>query len=223
MLEISVIPKDGATVLDFFAGSGTTAQAVIELNEEDGGNRRFILVQLPEQTDRPDYPTITDITRERVRRVIAKLNKADEGKLELTDRPDRGFKAFRLTSSNFKLWDGDNVPQNAAALEKQLELFAENVTGEVEASVLFELVLKSGFPLTAKLEPLALGQNVYAVEDKALYICLANPITQETLEAVAEAKPERFICLDVAFNGKDELKTNTVLQMRNAGIAFHTA
>ncbi len=61
------------------------------------------------------------------------------------------------------------------------------------------------------------------VFSKALYICLADPITQETLAAVTEAKPERFICLDVAFEGKDELKTNTVLQMRNAGIAFHTA
>ncbi|MDQ3397957.1 MAG: hypothetical protein M3511_09340, partial [Deinococcota bacterium] len=62
-----------------------------------------------------------------------------------------------------------------------------------------------------------------AVEGKALYICLADPVTQETLTAVVNAKPERFVCLDVAFEGKDELKTNTVLQMRNAGIAFHTA
>lgn len=223
MLALATSPQNDDIALDFFAGSGTAAQAVMELNEEDGGNRRFILVQLPEPTDRPDYPTITDITRERVRRVIAKLDKADEGKLELTDRPDRGFKAFRLTASNFKVWDADNAPQDAAALERQLDLFTENVTGDKEQSVLYELVLKSGFPLAAKLEPLALGQNVYAVEDKALYICLANPITQDTLTAVAEAKPERFICLDVAFNGKDELKTNTVLQMRNAGIAFHTA
>jgi adenine-specific DNA-methyltransferase len=214
---------DDSLILDFFAGSGTTAQAVMELNEEDSGKRRFILVQLPEKTDRSHHLTIADITRERVRRVIAKLDKADEGKLELTNRPDRGFKAFRLTSSNFKVWDADNAPQDAAALEAQLDLFTENVTGETEQSVLFELVLKSGFPLTAKIERLELGGPVYAVEGKALYICLANPVTQETLEAVAEAKPERFVCLDVAFEGKDELKTNTVLQMRDAGIAFHTA
>lgn len=223
MLEISVEPTDRAVILDFFAGSGTTAQAVMKLNEEDSGNRRFILVQLPEKTDRADYPTIADITRERVRRVIAKLDKADEGKLELTDRPDRGFKAFRLTASNFKVWEADNAPQDAAALEAQLDLFTENVTGEREPSVLYELVLKSGFPLTAKIERLELGGTVYAVEGKELYICLADPVTQETLSAVADAKPKRFVCLDVAFDGKDELKTNTVLQMRNAGIVFHTA
>jgi len=221
MLQIAA-EKD-SIVLDFFAGSGTTAQAVMELNEEDGGNRRFILVQLPEKTDRPDYPTIADITRERVRRVIGKLDGADEGKLKILGCPDRGFKAFRLTSSNFKVWDADHAPQDAAALEAQLDLFTENVTGEAEQSVLFELVLKSGFTLAAKIERLELGQLVYAVEGKALYICLADPVTQETLTAVANATPERFVCLDVAFEGKDELKTNTVLQMRNAGIAFHTA
>ncbi len=223
MLQLTTSSSHGDIVLDFFAGSGTTGHAVAELNEAHNGNRRFILVQLPEKTDRPDYSTIADVTRERVRRAISKLNKADEGKLELTDRPDRGFKAFRLTDSNFKVWDADNAPQDAAALEAQLDLYTENVTGEKEPSVLYELVLKSGFPLTAKIERLELSQPVYAVEGKALYICLADPVTQETLAAVADAKPERFVCLDVAFDGKDELKTNTVLQMRNAGIAFYTA
>ena len=72
---------NGIIVLDFFAGSGTTAHAVLDLNKQDGGNRKFILVQLPEPTGREDYPTIAEITKERVRRVIKKLNDEDTGKL----------------------------------------------------------------------------------------------------------------------------------------------
>lgn len=80
-------------ILDFFAGSGTTAQAVLELNAKDGGHRKFILVQLPEPTGREDYPTIADITKERVRRVIKKLG------------TDDGFRVFKLAESNFTAWD----------------------------------------------------------------------------------------------------------------------
>lgn len=211
-------------ILDFFAGSGTTAQAVMGLNEADGGNRRFILVQLPEKTERPDYPTITDITRERVRRVIAKLDKADEGKLELTTRPDRGFKAFRLTSSNFQVWNPSGVDAGSANLAQQLELFAEHVKPDrSQQDILFELILKAGLPLTAKTEALQVaGQTVYSVEDKELMICLENPVTYECLHEVIALAPERVICLDSAFLGNDKLKTNVVLEMKSHGVTFRT-
>lgn len=96
-------------MLDFFAGSGTTAQAVLELNKKDGGNRSFILVQLPEPTGREDYPTIADICKERVRRVIKKLIDEDQGKLDLDEikKQDRGFRVFKLGESNFKPWNAD--------------------------------------------------------------------------------------------------------------------
>lgn len=95
---------DDAIILDFFAGSGTTAHAVLEQNKKDGGNRKFVLVQLPEPTGRDDYPTIADITKERVRRVIKNLNDADKGQLRSANepKPDRGFRVFQLASSNFK-------------------------------------------------------------------------------------------------------------------------
>lgn len=141
-------------VLDFFAGSGTTAQAVLELNNQDGGNRKFILVQLPEPTDRKDFPTIADITKERVRRVIKKLNAEDAGKLALEGgvKPDRGFKVFKLQSSNFKTWNAD-VPKDPKVLAEQLELHVRHiVNGRTSEDILFEILLKSGFPPTTSIE-----------------------------------------------------------------------
>jgi adenine-specific DNA-methyltransferase len=92
--------EPGDIVLDFFAGSGTTGEAVLELNKQTGGNRKFILVQLPEPTGRIDYPTIADITKERIRRVITNFNDEDMGKLDMDGgvKPDRGFCVFKLVS-----------------------------------------------------------------------------------------------------------------------------
>jgi len=93
-------------VLDFFAGSCTTAQAALELNREDGGNRRFIMVQLPEPTDDPEFATIAEMGKERIRRVIARMKEEDEGKLEVEERDeDLGFKVFKLARSNYKVWE----------------------------------------------------------------------------------------------------------------------
>ncbi len=219
---INTTPERDFIVLDFFAGSGTLAQAVLELNEADGGDRTFLLVQLPEPTGRTDFPTVAAITRERVRRVIRKLGRADE---ERASAADRGFRAFRLSASNFKTWDfrrWDGAVRGAAALGAQLSAFADNLAGEDEQSILYELLLKAGLPLSASVETLGASQEVYAAEGKALYVCLARPLAAETVEAVLSARPARFICLDAAFAGNDAFKTNTVLAMRRAGIAFHT-
>jgi adenine-specific DNA-methyltransferase len=115
MLQISTNPDSSDVVLDFFAGSGTTAHSVLQLNRDDDGNRKFIMVQLPEPTGSPDYPTIADIGKERIRRVIKKLNDDENGKLKAEDAPpqDRGFKAFKLTSSNFETW-GIEAPVDSA-------------------------------------------------------------------------------------------------------------
>ena len=136
--------------LDFFAGSGTTAHAVLDLNKQDSGNRKFILVQLPEPTERKDFPTIAEITKERVRRVIKKLNDEDEGKLDLdgSSKQDRGFRVFKLAESNFNSWNAA-VPHDADALEQQLELHIDHIRdGRTADDLLFEILLKSGFPLT---------------------------------------------------------------------------
>jgi adenine-specific DNA-methyltransferase len=146
---LEIASSRDSLVLDFFAGSGTTAHAVLNLNEQDGGNRKFILVQLPEPTGREDYPTIADITKERVRRVIKKLNE-DEGKLDLdgAKQQDRGFRVFKLAESNLTPWNAE-VPHDAAALGQQLELHVDHIrAGRTAQDLLYEILLKSGFPLT---------------------------------------------------------------------------
>jgi adenine-specific DNA-methyltransferase len=127
MLRIAPVEQDDI-VLDFFAGSGTTGHAVLDLNKQDGGHRKFLLAQLPEPTGREDYPTIADITKERVRRVIKKLNDEDAGKLDLDgdQKQDRGFRVFKLAESNFKPWNAD-VAHEAHALERQLELHVDHI------------------------------------------------------------------------------------------------
>ena len=208
-------------VLDFFAGSGTTAHAVCELNNEDCGNRKFILVQLPEPTGRKDYPTIADITKERVRRVIKKLNDEDAEKLALDgkQKQDRGFKVFKLAESNFKPWNA-NVPHDAPMLEKQLDLHVDHIReGRTADDLLYEILLKSGFPLSTPVEGLKLGgKTVHSVAGGALFICLEGALTLELIRAMAEKKPERVVCLDEGFAGNDQLKANAVQIFKTKGI-----
>jgi len=209
-----------AVVLDFFAGSGTTAHAVLDLNKQDGGNRKFILVQLPEPTGREDYPTIADITKERVRRVIQKLNDEDAGKLDLDgdNKQDRGFRVFKLDESNFKPWNAE-VPHDAEALAQQLDMHVEHIReGRAADDILYELLLKSGYPLTAPVEMLTLaGKIVYSVAGGALFICLERELTLELIRAMAGRKPERVVCLDEGFAGNDQLKANAVQIFKTKG------
>lgn len=228
MLEISTSAND--LVLDFFAGSGTTAHATLDLNKQDGGNRKFILVQLPEPTERQDYPTIADITKERVRRVIKKLNDEDAGKLDLDDtaKQDRGFRVFKLSESNFKSWNAA-VPHDADDLAQQLELHIDHIReGRTPDDLLYEILLKSGFPLTTTVDMLTFPPHpgtpgerkrvVYCIAGGALFICLERTLTLELIRAMAEAKPERVVCLDDGFSGNDQLKANAVQIFKTKGV-----
>lgn len=223
---------DGGFVLDFFAGSGTTAQAVMELNEEDAGTRRFILVQLPEPTPvesaarNAGFDTIADICRERVRRTSEKMISGKRGRLKLddSDNQDYGFKAFKLAASNFKLWNADEAPKDADALAEQLRLYADHIVdGRSQEDILYELLLKAGLPLSANIEEKEVnGQRVFSVADGLLLICLEDEIDQETLRGMIKLKPEMVLCLDAAFKGNDQLKANIVLEMESHEIKFHT-
>lgn len=210
----------GDIVLDFFAGSSVTAQATIELNLEDGGSRKFILVQLPEPVEegssaaKVGFSTIADIGRERIRRVIAKARKASDGKLNLdqTGAADLGFKAFRLDRSNFKIWDGLGDPAATDVLTRQLELHVDHRRSEsTPDSIVHEILLKAGFPLSTRVETMTLaGSNVFSIEDGALLVCLEKNLTSELVNKLADANPLQVICLDEGFNGNDQLKANTV-------------
>mgnify|MGYP001575775590 CR=1 FL=1 len=223
-------------VLDFFAGSGTTAHAVLALNNQDGGNRKFILVQLPEPLDPTDKDqktaadfcdsigkprNIAEITKERVRRVIKKLNNEDASKLDLegVSKEDRGFRVFKLDESNLSPWNAD-VPHEAGALEKQLDLHVDHIReGRTAADLLYEILLKSGFALTTPVETLKLaGKNVHSVAGGVLFICLERALTLELIRAMAEKKPERVVCLDEGFAGNDQLKANAVQIFKAKGV-----
>ncbi len=219
LLSQATAVANGDLVVDFFAGSGTTAHALLELNKQDGGNRKFILVQLPEPTGREDYRTIADIAKERVRRVIKNLNEHDAGKLDFDGGRDGGFRVFKLDESNFRTWDAD-VAHDSETLEKQLELHVDHIRdGRSADDILYEVLLKSGFPLTTKVETFKLeGKTVYSVAEGLLLVCLERELTLDLTRAMAEKKPERVVCLDQGFEGNDQLKTNAVQTFKTKGV-----
>lgn len=223
-------------ILDFFAGSGTTAHAVMQLNKEDGGHRKFICVQLPEPCDekseayKAGYSTIAEISKERIRRASAKI-KAEvlaaqaeqQQKLQFEEEnalqmPDLGFKVFKLQDSNFKQWR--NIPgANKEEWKQQIIDFinpvAENATVE---NMMYELLLKSGKSLNSKIEH---DDNCYCINGGELALLLES-VGQATVDAVLSRHPQKVIALDKLFEGNDQLKTNTALQMRDAGVEFKT-
>ena len=208
--------RDGL-FLDFFAGSGTTAHGVMKLNAEDGGNRRYLLVQLPEKTE-GEYPTIAHISRERVRRAAKALaaNQSD-GELFATSspKPDLGFRAYKLTTSNFKPWDGDSA--SVSSVPEQLEAFADHVLDNRTAEdLLTEILLKAGFDLATPVKVLKLGgKEVYSVAEGALLVCLDRELALEVIEAMIDQKPAQIICLDAGFQNNDQLKVNAVQAIKS--------
>jgi len=222
MLEVSTGGSD--IIVDFFAGSGPVAQAVLELNSQDGGNRKFILIQLPELTDLADYPTIADITKERVRLVVKKLNSEDSlqgGAIFPSEGPkqDRGFRVFKLTDSNFRPWDAE-VPHESGALQQQLDLFIDHIKdGRSNQDLLFEILIKRGFSLTTEVETLTLaGQEVFGVAGTMMLVCLERELTLELVRAMADLNPECVVFLDEGFAGNDQLKTNAVQIFKTKGV-----
>ena len=232
---IRMLSDEGDIVLDFFGGSSSTGEAVLELNKQLNDMRKYIIVQLPERTPevsparQAGYEHVAEIGRERMRKYFSKRSILDGQRLPNPDEtpPDLGFKAFRLTASNFKIWDGDQAAQTPDALAAQLQAFASNLHDDAEPeSVLFEILLKCGLPdidLCAKRETLTIaGQTVTCIADGALVICLEPDITRETILGIVALKPQSVVCLDSAFGGDDALLTNAELQMRDNDIQFQT-
>lgn len=171
-----------AIVLDFFAGSAVTAQAVLDMNKEDKGKRRFILVQLPEPTNNQEYPTIAEITKERVRRVIKKLDEEEAGQLSIGDKQDRGFRVCKLDTSNVQAWEVDrlNLPMTLENSVQHLK------TDRSEADILYELLLKLGLDLCVPIETRTIAEKtIRSVGKGVLLVCLAEQITWEDAEPLA--------------------------------------
>lgn len=221
MLQLATKSTNNHIVLDFFAGSGSTAHAVIASNEEDGGNRQWVLVQLPEPTNLEGLSTISSVCEERVRRVIAKIDTQNsQGRLlEGANARDLGFKVFKLSESNLKPWNAQEA-QDANQLSGQLDLHIDHIRQKrTDDDILYELLLKSGFPLTTPVEKKTIeGKTIYSVASGALVICLDRALTLELVRAIADMKPERVVCLDEGFAGNDQLKTNAVQTFKTKGI-----
>lgn len=229
---IALSASEDDIVLDFFSGSGTTAHAVLALNKEDNGNRKIICVQFPEKCDensaayKAGYLNIADIGKERIRRVIQKIKNEQKENRDLFSgenlKLDLGFKVFKLRPSNFKIWRGD-VIENGDELEKQLNAFVDPVSKDAVAdNMLFELLLKSGYDLNSKVENKTCGKiNYYSIENGEMIIALSK-INEALAKEIINQSPQKVLCLDKLFAGNDQLKTNTVLQMKDAGIEFKT-
>lgn len=222
-------------VLDFFAGSCTTADAVMRVNAKDQGNRRFIMMQLPEpcgsdsEAFKAGYKNICSLGRDRIKKYAQKLpNNKDGLALSTNEENDFGFRAFQMTRSNFRQWDGDveGFDQTGNQLELHVAHVSENSSTE---DILYELLLKSGFPLTTKVKSISfVDKKVFSIEDGALLICLEKELTSELIDALAEANPLQVICLDEGFKGNDQLKANAVqtfkarAQAEESEIVFRT-
>jgi adenine-specific DNA-methyltransferase len=171
-------------ILDFFAGSGTTAHAVMAQNFTDGGSRRFIMVQLPEPTGHDDFRTVADITKARIRSVIAKLDAEDSGRLDLVQSSSqhRGFRLFKLDSSNIRAWEPE-LDDIDGSLLASLDHLKDDRT---EEDIFYELLLKLGLDLTIPIERRILAKKtVYSVAAGTLIACLAESIDRSEIEELA--------------------------------------
>jgi len=219
LIEIAGV-EDDDLVLDFFAGSGTTGHAILDTNRDEGGNRRFILIQLPETLKEGDFKSVAEITKERVRRAIKKITEDESSKLQMdAEATDYGFKSLKLQTSNFKAWNAD-LPKDAEKLGDQMEMHIDHIeAGRTAEDILFELLLKSGFPLSTRIESLTLaGKTVYSIAEGAMLICLDKELNDAVIKEIAARKPERVVCLDAGFAGNDQLKTNTVQTFKSKGV-----
>ena len=202
---------DGDIILDFFAGSSTTAHAVMKANQEYGGHRNFIMVQLPEtiEDDKIKYDRISQISKKRINLAINGLENKGVNKQQISS----GFRVLYLDKSCFKDWD-DRPDQGQETLIKQMQEQVDYINSDASTEdILYELLLKDGFPLTTLIEPLSIqGKTVYSIENGALLICLERELTEKFIDGLAsfEPTPSRVICLDAGFRGNDQLKCNAV-------------
>lgn len=221
---------DEDIILDFFSGSATTAHAVMKLNAEDGGNRRFILVQLPEVCDekseaaKAGYKNICEIGKERIRRAGKKLTDTD-GQMQIGDsekKPlDVGFRVFKLDSSNLQTWDATPVDElRLEDLLNRMNTMINRVKADrSDLDMVCEVMLKLGVPLTYSVNKVSVNaKTAYTVgDDCLLLVCLAADITPEDVEAMAEYVPAKVIISRDSF-ANDTAMANAHYILRDRGI-----
>lgn len=216
-------------ILDFFSGSATTAHAVMQLNAEDGGNRRYICVQLPEVCDekseafKAGYANICEIGKERIRRAGQKiLASLERQTIPGDDMPsvDIGFKVFKLDSSNLKLWDDTPIENNDPGI------LLNRIAGHIDSlkpdrkdeDLVFEILLKMGYPLTVNIAIANMDElTIYQVDHGQMLICLHPGITAEHIEKMAALQPNKIVLAESALFDNSAL-SNAYYLLENRGI-----
>lgn len=218
---IQVAANNDSLVIDFFAGSSTTAHAVMQLNAEDNCTRRFIMVQLPEPTPedsearKAGFATIADISRKRIELAGEKIGKGDTG-----------FRAYKLTDTHFAKW---RVTSEVTPTQLEQHLLDLRESADDDASqddLLTELLLKLGLSLTETIVTKTIaGLDVREVDDNRVLAYVDESIkpTLEQLRALVDAAPGKVIVLEDAFQGDDQLKTNLAQYARTKGVELRTA
>ena len=207
-IEMGTDSDEGAYVLDFFSGSGTTAHAVMQLNAKDGGNRKFIMVQLPERTDekseayKAGYKNICEIGKERIRRAGRKIK--EDSPLTTQDL-DIGFRGLKCDTSNMKEVYYNPAEYEASLFPRLEDNIKEDRTPE---DLLFQVMLDLGVLLSSKIEETTIaGKKVFNVEDNYLIACFDSNVTEETIKAIAKQKPYYFVMRDSSM-ANDSVATN---------------
>lgn len=219
---MATYPDNNDIVLDFFSGSATTVHAVMQLNAEDGGNRRFIMVQLPEvcgeksEAFKAGYQNICEIGKERIRRAGKKLLEAVDGQTIL----DVGFKVFKLDTSNMKLWD--DTPIEDGDLDTLFERIDEHINGlkagRSDEDLLFEILLKMGYPLTAAVDADTVdGLAVYKIDNGEMLVCLQEGVTADHIERMAALLPQKIVLAGRSL-ADSSAKANAFYLLENRGI-----
>ena len=205
---LKIASQKDSIILDFFSGSATTAHAVMQLNAEDGGNRKFIMVQLPEETDekseayKAGYKNICEIGKERIRRASAKIK--EESPLTTADL-DTGFRVLKLDSSNMK-----KVYYNPDDYELSMfESLADNIKSDrTPEDLLFQVMLDLGVLLSSKIEESNIGgKKVFNVADGFLYACFDENVTEDVITEIAKKTPYYFVMRDSSM-ANDSVATN---------------
>ena len=214
LMRMSSVSGDDI-VLDFFAGSGTTGHAVAAANYSDSGNRRFVLVQIPEPIAEGSpaatagFQLISEVTTERIRKAEIQMANASDKKSLITNQ-NSGFRFFRLDESNFAVWDANAIEGDETKLEQQLFAQVEHVLpGRTNQDILFELMLKSRFELTTPVEKVKIGKcEVWKVAGGEMVTVIDSGLTIEVIREIAGWKPTSVVILDRCFAADDSLKAN---------------
>lgn len=206
-------------VVDFFSGSATTAHAVMKLNAEEGGNRKFIMVQLPEKTDekseayKAGYKNICEIGKERIRRAGEQIKQEMEKEGKDSSNLDIGFKVFKLDDTNIKEWDSSKEVTDSTLFDQQ-EVFKEGRTTE---DVLHEILLKYGVFDMPVSKTLVNNKVAYDIGKGDMIVALFDDITSEDVKAIAEKKPRVVIFKDSGF-ANDNVKLNALHNLEKQGV-----